>query len=324
MDVRRFGARYRSPAYTMERVRETYETYYDIRYPGHERESGRPLRVSSANEWHREHGACFGEKSGWERVNYYESNAPAGDEALRPRGWAGRHWSPATGVEHRAVREAAGLFDESSFSKLEIEGPGAADLLERLCDNRVAREVGKVTYTQMLNRHGGIECDFTVARLDEELFSIVTGTAFGDHDREWIVRHLPGDASVRVQRRDLALRLLWPVGPPRARGAPAAHALRPGQRRLPLHVRARDHRGPRAGARPAGDLRGRAGLGAVLPRRVRAWRCGARCGRPAGRTAWWPAATARSTRSGWRRATAFGAPTSPPTTRPTSRAWGSV
>ena len=165
MDVRRFGAQYRSPAYTHARIRETYETYYDIRYPNHERAAGRPLRVSPANAWHGEHGAAFGEKSGWERVNWYESNAAAGDEALRPRGWAGQHWSPAIGAEHRATREAAAIFDESSFAKLEIEGPGAAALLERLCDNRVAREVGKITYTQMLNRRGGIECDFTVARL---------------------------------------------------------------------------------------------------------------------------------------------------------------
>jgi 4-methylaminobutanoate oxidase (formaldehyde-forming) len=199
MDIRRFGAHYRSPAYSLKRIRETYETYYDIKYPAHEREAGRPLRVSPANAWHREHGAAFGEKSGWERVNWYESNAAAGDEALRPRGWAGRNWSPAIGAEHAACREAAALFDESSFAKLEIAGPGAAQLLERLCDNQVAREVGRVTYTQMLNSRGGIECDFTVARLAEERFSIVTGTAFGNHDREWIRRHLPGDGSVHLQ-----------------------------------------------------------------------------------------------------------------------------
>ncbi len=70
------------------------------------------------------------------------SNEPAGDESLRPRGWAGMHWSPAIGAEHRATREAAGLFDESSFAKLEVSGPGAAALLEHLCDNRVARDVG--------------------------------------------------------------------------------------------------------------------------------------------------------------------------------------
>jgi 4-methylaminobutanoate oxidase (formaldehyde-forming) len=199
MDVRRFGAQYRSPAYTHARIEETYETYYDIRYPNHERQAGRPLRVSPANAWHREHDAAFGEKSGWERVNWYEHNAAAGDEGLRPRGWAGQHWSPAIGAEHRATREAAALFDESSFAKLEISGPGAETFLELLCDNRVARGVGQITYTQMLNHRGGIECDFTVARLGEERFSIVTGTAFGNHDREWMRRHSPGDEEVRIE-----------------------------------------------------------------------------------------------------------------------------
>jgi len=201
MDIRRFGPQYRSPAYTHARVTETYETYYDIHYPNHERLAGRPLRVSPVYDWHREHGAAFGEKSGWERVNWYEGNAAAGEEALRPRGWAGRHWSPAIGAEHRAAREAVAIFDESSFAKLEIEGPGAAAFLEGLCDNRVARGAGgagQITYTQMLNRRGGIECDFTVARLDEQRFSIVTGTAFGNHDRAWMRRHLPADGSVQI------------------------------------------------------------------------------------------------------------------------------
>jgi len=197
MDIRRFGAHYRSPSYTLKRAKEVYETYYDIRYPGHERLAGRPLRTSSAYSWHAAHDAAFGEKSGWERVNWYESNAALGDESLRPRGWAGMHWSPAIGAEHRAARERAALFDESSFSKLEIGGPGADEFLESLCDNRVAREVGAITYTQMLNRRGGIECDFTVTRVEEQLFSIVTGTAFGNHDLSWIRRHAPADGSVR-------------------------------------------------------------------------------------------------------------------------------
>jgi glycine cleavage system aminomethyltransferase T/glycine/D-amino acid oxidase-like deaminating enzyme len=198
MDVRRFGAHYRSPGYTLKRTREVYETYYDIKYPGHERTAGRPLRLSSAYGWHRDHGAAFGEKSGWERVNWYEANAPAGDEGLRPRGWAGQLWSPAIGAEHAACRERAALFDESSFAKIEVAGPGAADYLEWLCDNRVARGVGQITYTQMLNARGGIECDFTVTRVEDELFSIVTGTAFGNHDLSWIRRHAPDDGSVRV------------------------------------------------------------------------------------------------------------------------------
>jgi glycine cleavage system aminomethyltransferase T/glycine/D-amino acid oxidase-like deaminating enzyme len=198
MDIRRFGPQYRSPAYTLKRTREVYETYYDIHYPAEEREAGRPLKVSSNYAWHGEHGAAFGEKSGWERVNWYSSNEAAGDEALRPRGWAGMHWSPAIGAEHRACREAAALFDESSFSKLEVSGPGAAEFLMGLCDNDVARDVGRITYTQMLNARGGIECDFTVTRLGEETFGIVTGTAFGQHDASWIRRHAPRDGSVTV------------------------------------------------------------------------------------------------------------------------------
>ena len=199
MDSRRFGAAYASQAYTLARTVEVYSTYYDVKYPGHEREAGRPLRLSPTYERLAELGAAFGEKSGWERANWFEPNAERGDESLRPRGWAGRLWSPAIGAEHRACREAAALFDETSFAKLDVVGRGAADFLERLCDNRVARDVGMVTYTQMLNERGGIECDFTVTRLAEDRFRIVTGTAFGQHDAAWIRSHAPDDGSVLVE-----------------------------------------------------------------------------------------------------------------------------
>ncbi len=198
MDVRRFAAHYRSPSYTRRRTVENYETYYDIPYPNRERSAGRPLRVSPAYALHAELGAVFGEKAGWERVDYYASNAAAGDGSPRPRGWAGHGWSPAIGAEHTATRTSAGLFDESSFAKIEVTGPGAAALLEWLCDNAVAREVGAVTYTQCLNARGGIEADFTVTRTSEDAFLIVTGTAFGTRDLAWIRRHAPRDGSVRV------------------------------------------------------------------------------------------------------------------------------
>ena len=104
MDSRRFGAAYTSRAYTVARTTEVYSTYYDVKYPGHERQAGRPLRTSPAYARLKELGAAFGEKSGWERANWFEPNAANGDEGLRPRGWAGRHWSPAIGAEHRACR----------------------------------------------------------------------------------------------------------------------------------------------------------------------------------------------------------------------------
>ncbi|MEJ7630213.1 MAG: glycine cleavage T C-terminal barrel domain-containing protein, partial [Nocardioidaceae bacterium] len=193
MDVSRFGAAYASPSYTMLRTLETYQKYYDVSYPGLERESGRPLRMSPVYDWHREHGASFGEKAGWERVNYYESNAALGDETLRPRGWAGRAWSPATGAEHHATRTAAGLFDETSFAKLSVRGRDAAQFLDWVCDNEVAREVGDVTYTQALNARGGIESDFTVTRRAPDEFLVVTGTAFGTHDLAWLRKRARDD-----------------------------------------------------------------------------------------------------------------------------------
>jgi 4-methylaminobutanoate oxidase (formaldehyde-forming) len=199
MDSRRFGPHYASRDYTLARTLEVYSTYYDVKYPGYERQAGRPLRLSPTYERLRELGAVFGEKSGWERANWFAPNEAAGDESERPRGWAGRLWSPAIGAEHRACRETAALFDETSFAKLDVVGTGAADFLERLCDNRVSREVGRVTYTQMLNQGGGIECDFTVTRLAEDRFRIVTGTAFGRHDLAWIRQYAPEDGSVAVE-----------------------------------------------------------------------------------------------------------------------------
>jgi 4-methylaminobutanoate oxidase (formaldehyde-forming) len=199
MDSRRFGRHYASREYALARTYEVYSTYYDVKYPGHERSAGRPLRVSPIYGRLAELGAAFGEKSGWERANWFEPNAARGDESLRPRGWAGRLWSPAIQEEHRACREAAALFDFTSFAKIEVRGSGSAEFLERLTDNRVARGNGAITYTQMLNEDGGIECDFTVTRLAGDRFRIVTGTAFGRHDLAWIRDHAPGNGSVVVE-----------------------------------------------------------------------------------------------------------------------------
>ena len=164
MDVRRFGAQYRSPSYTLARVVENYETYYDIKYPGHERHAGPPAAdvagVPLARGARAPRSARRAAGSGSTTTG---PTPPLGDESMRPRGWAGR--AVVAGDRGRAPRapaRRAGLFDESSFAKIEVSGPGAAALLEWVCDNRVARGAGRVTYTQLLNARGGIECDFTV------------------------------------------------------------------------------------------------------------------------------------------------------------------
>jgi glycine cleavage system T protein len=211
MDIRRFGDQYRSRSYCLARTYEVYSTYYDIVYPNHEREAGRPLKTSPAYGRHLELDAEMGEKSGWERVNWYRSNADPAHEHLRPRGWAGENWSTAIVTEHLATRDTAGLFDESSFAKIEVSGSGAAAFLQRMCVNDVDRKVGSITYTSMLNSTAGIECDFTVTRLAADRFLIVTGTAFGRHDISWIEEHAPDDGSVTVRdiTSSLACYGLW-------------------------------------------------------------------------------------------------------------------
>ncbi len=191
LDVRRFGSNYSSQKYTLERIIETYSKHYDIHFPNEERESGRPLRLSPAYQRLKELGAAFGEKSGWERPNWFRPHEHQADHNYEPRGWGRHHWSPAIGFEHLATRQRAGLFDSTSFSKIEVRGPHALNTLQYLCANDIDQPLGKVIYTQMLNPRGGIECDFTVTRLELNRFLIITGTAFGQHDLSWMRLNIP-------------------------------------------------------------------------------------------------------------------------------------
>ena len=202
MDIRRFGPQYRSRRYARERAYEIYATYYDIHYPGEERQAGRPLKIAPTYARLQDLGAEFGEKSGWERANWFLTNEDPVHRDRRPRGWAGEHWSTAIVAEHLACRERVAVFDESSFSKISVEGRDACAFLQRLCCKDVDREPGTVVYTQLLNTHGGIECDLTATRLEEDRYLLVTGTAFGNHDLVWIRRHR--DDEERVEVRDVS------------------------------------------------------------------------------------------------------------------------
>ena len=199
LDVRRFGTNYVSPDYILDRTIETYSKYYDIHFPGEERMTGRNLRMSPTFSRLRDLGASFGEKTGWERVNFIKSYEGLARHGHEPKGWAHHNWSRAIGYEHLKTRESAALFDETSFNKFEVGGPGALNYLNRVCTNEIDRPVGSVIYTQCLNPRGGIECDFTVTRLKEDRFLIITGTAFGQHDSSWLRLNMPGDGSVTLQ-----------------------------------------------------------------------------------------------------------------------------
>lgn len=189
VDIRRFSGLHRDRDWVAERTLEAYGKHYTVAYPHEEYESGRPRIVSPLFDRLKARRAVFGSKLGWERPNWF---APEGMEARDRYSMGRQNWFGPVGEEHAHVREKVGLFDQSSFAKYELSGPGAAEALEAICANRVAREVGRLTYTQLLNSRGGIEADLTVARLAEDKFYIVTGTGFRTHDFGWIADHLPG------------------------------------------------------------------------------------------------------------------------------------
>ena len=188
VDIRRFGRPHRSIEWVRTRTLELYGKHYTMAWPHEEHGSGRPSRVSPLYAALKEQGACFGEKLGWERPNWFARNGEAPRDVYS---YGRQNWFAAVGEEHRAVRERVGLFDQSSFAKFLLVGPDAAAALDWICANRVDKPVGSLTYTQMLNARGGIQCDLTVARLAGDRFYIVTGTGFATHDFTWIERSIP-------------------------------------------------------------------------------------------------------------------------------------
>ena len=187
VDIRRFGAYAADADWLRARTVETLGLHYAMRWPRQELESGRPLRTSPLYERLKAKGAQFGSKMGWERANWF--GPPVQYTLGRP------DWLESVIAEQMAVRQAAGIFDQTSFGKLRVTGRDAETLLERVCANRI----GDLTYTAMLNRKGGFESDITVQRLGEREFFIVTGSAQPVRDLAWLRRHVAEGEDVRIE-----------------------------------------------------------------------------------------------------------------------------
>jgi glycine cleavage system aminomethyltransferase T/glycine/D-amino acid oxidase-like deaminating enzyme len=212
----RFGAVHRDPVYAAENAREAYRYYYRLRYPLDSDVLGRPKRTSPLHERMQDAGAVFATKNGWERADYCEPGRPwrrAGEEQ-RGFGWAEPPYTAVLAEESAALRERVGLIDMTSFGKIAVEGPGAAALLERVCDAHVDRSPGSVVYTQFLDDRGGIVADVTVTRLDAQRFRVVTGAAAIDSDLGWLRLHMTeGDEAVELRDETDALCVIGMWGP---------------------------------------------------------------------------------------------------------------
>jgi 4-methylaminobutanoate oxidase (formaldehyde-forming) len=190
VDVRRNMPFQVNRKYLQARVRESLGLLYATHWPYRQYETARGVRRSAVHEHLARAGACFGEAFGWERANWY---APAGMAPAYEYSYGRQNWFEASAHEHRAVRNAVGLFDQSSFAKFRLEGPDAALVLNRVCANDIDVAPGRMVYTQWLNERGGIEADLTVTRLSESAFLIVTGAETETKEFNWLKRHIdPG------------------------------------------------------------------------------------------------------------------------------------
>jgi 4-methylaminobutanoate oxidase (formaldehyde-forming) len=187
VDIRRVGPFEANPSYLRDRTVEMVGRLYAMHWPFQQPVTSRNVRRSALHDRLAARGACFGVAMGWERPNWY---AAPGTEPVYRYSWGRQNWFPLAALEHRAVREAVGLFDQSSFTKLQLEGPDACAVLQRLCAGDVEVPVGRIVYTQMLNHRAGVECDLTVTRLREDAYLIVTGASVATHDSAWIRRNL--------------------------------------------------------------------------------------------------------------------------------------
>jgi 4-methylaminobutanoate oxidase (formaldehyde-forming) len=208
VDIRRFAPFAANRRYLRERTVETLGLHYAMRWPRHELASARPLRRSPLYDRLAAKGARFGSKMGWERANYFAAPGEAdhGYTFDRPA------WLERCREEQRAARRRVAIFDQTSFAKLAVRGRDAAVLLQRLCANDVDVAPGRIVYTAMLNGSGGIESDCTVIRTAADAFLIVTGSAQGARDADWIRRHI-GDAFVTLDDVTSAWAVVSVMGP---------------------------------------------------------------------------------------------------------------
>jgi 4-methylaminobutanoate oxidase (formaldehyde-forming) len=190
VDVRRNMPFQSNRKYLRERVSESLGLLYATHWPFRQYETARGVRKSALHDRLTAAGACFGEAFGWERANWY---APAGVAPRYDYSYGRQNWFEHSASEHRAVRTAVGLFDQSSFAKFRLEGVDAVRVLNRVCANEVDVAPGKMVYTQWLNERGGIEADLTVTRLSETAYLIVSGAETASKDLNWLERHIePG------------------------------------------------------------------------------------------------------------------------------------
>ncbi|MEM7127053.1 MAG: FAD-dependent oxidoreductase [Chloroflexota bacterium] len=217
-DIARFADHARSKFHVNARTSEGFIKTYGIVHPAEQWSSNRNARVSPFYAREKELGAVFFETAGWERPQWYESNAKLLDEfgaqvMDREHEWDARWWSSIINAEHLAMRKRAAMIDLTAFAVFEVSGPGALDYMQKMAMNQMNVKVGRAVYTPILDPRGGFRSDLTIMRLEKNRFRIITGGADWGRDKHWFKSHLPEDGSVHFEDRSSAICTIGLWGP---------------------------------------------------------------------------------------------------------------
>jgi dimethylglycine dehydrogenase len=212
VDPRRFGP-YTSKRYVVQKNEETYRNVFVIHFPDEERPDARPAKTSPVYDKLKQMGAVFGQRYGWERANWF---APAGVEAKDQWSFRRSNYFEHVGNECRRLRESVGVIDLTPFTKHEVTGPGAEDWLDGLVANKVPGKTGRMALCHALTRRGGIRSEFTITKLAEQHFYVVSAGAAERYDGDYLQKMLPADGSV-VLRNITTSRGCFVLAGPRSR-----------------------------------------------------------------------------------------------------------
>lgn len=217
-DVARFYDYQRTEAHILARCAEHFNKTYGIVHPREQWESERNIRTSPFHPRTQALGAVYFEAGGWERPQWYETNAPLvekyGDKIPdRPHEWDHRWWSPIQNAEHLAMRDGVGMIDVTAFAIFDVTGPGVVDYIERMTVNKCDHPVGRAIYTPLLTEEGGFRADLTIMRIGPEHFRIISGGFDGPRDKYWFTKWLPEDGSVHFEDKTSAICTVGVWGP---------------------------------------------------------------------------------------------------------------
>jgi len=195
VDPRRFGA-YTGKRYVVTKNEETYRSVFTIHFPDEERPDARPAKTSPVYDKIDAKGAVWGQRYGWERANWF---APPGVERTDRWSFRRSNYFEYVGNEARLMRERAGIIDLTPFTKHEVTGPGAENWLDSLVANKVPAKIGRMALCHALTRRGGIRSEFTITKIADQHYYVVSAGAAERYDSDYLFKTLPADRSVGLR-----------------------------------------------------------------------------------------------------------------------------